>query len=44
MLHFAKIRPAAAAPSAGGSIALWIWFSLALAIVVIAGYVLASRR
>ena len=44
MQHFANIRPAPAAPSAGGSIALWVWFGVALAIVVIGGYVLASRR
>jgi hypothetical protein len=42
--HFANIRPAPAAPTAGGSIALWIWVAAALAIVVIGGYVLASRR
>jgi hypothetical protein len=42
--HFANIRPAAAAPTAGGSITLWIWFGVVLAIVVIGGYVLASRR
>jgi len=42
--HFANIRPAPAATTAGGSIALWVWFGVALAVVVIAGYVLASRR
>lgn len=42
--HLAIIRPAPAAPAAAGSITLWIWFGVALAIVVIGGYVLASRR
>ena len=42
--HLAIIRPAPAAPSADGSVTLWIWFGVALAIVVIGGYVLASRR
>ena len=42
--HISIIRPAPAAPPAGGSITLWIWFGVALAIVVIGGYVLASRR
>jgi len=38
------IRPAPAASPAGESITLWIWFTVALAVVVIGGYVLASRR
>jgi hypothetical protein len=42
--HVAIIRPAPPAPTTGGSIALWIWFGVVLAIVVIAGSVLASRR
>ena len=42
--HFATIRPAPAAQTAGGSIALWIWLVVALGVVVIGGYVLASRR
>jgi len=42
--HLAMIRPAPAAPPAGGSVTLWIWFTVALAVVVIGGYVLASRR
>jgi hypothetical protein len=44
MQHVANIRPAPAAPPTGGSLAIWIWFAVALAIVVIGGYVLASRR
>jgi hypothetical protein len=42
--HLATIRPAPPAPPAGGSITLWIWLGVILAIVVIAGYVLALRR
>jgi hypothetical protein len=39
----ANIHPAPAANAAGGSIASWIWLGVALAIVVILGYVLSSR-
>ena len=42
--RLANIRPAPAAPVADGSMAVWIWFGVALAIVVIGGYILASRR
>jgi hypothetical protein len=41
---FFTIRPAPAAPVAGGSIAVWIWLVAVLAVIVIAGYVLTSRR
>ena len=44
VLRLATIRPAPAAPAAAGSITLWIWFGVLLAVVVIGGYVLASRR
>lgn len=40
----AHLRPAPAAPAAGSSIALWLWVSVMLAVVVIGGYVLSSRR
>jgi hypothetical protein len=42
--HLATIKPAPAAPPTGASMAVWIWFVVALAVVVIGGYVLASRR
>jgi hypothetical protein len=38
------IRPAPAAPAGDGSITLWIWFGVVLAVVVIGGYVLSLRR
>jgi hypothetical protein len=38
------IRPAPAAPPVGASIDLWIWLGLALAVIVIGGYVLSLRR
>jgi hypothetical protein len=40
----ATIQPAPAAPPAGGSIELWIWLGLALAFIVIGGYILGLRR
>jgi hypothetical protein len=40
----ANLRPAPAAPPAGGSIALWVWLVVALAVVVVAGLVVSSRR
>jgi|GEM_PF-513102 len=39
-----EASPAPAAPAAAGSITLWIWFGVVLAVVVIGGYVLTSRR
>jgi hypothetical protein len=42
--YLATVRPAPAAPPADGSVALWIWFGVVLAVIVIGGYVLASRR
>jgi hypothetical protein len=42
--HLANIRPAPPAPSAGGSLTVWLWFSVVLAVVVVGGYVLTSRR
>jgi hypothetical protein len=44
MSALASIKPAPPAPPAESSIALWIWFAVALAVVVIGGYMLASRR
>jgi hypothetical protein len=38
------IRPAPAAPPVGGSIQVWIWLGLALAVIVVGGYVLSLRR
>lgn len=38
------LRPAAAAPAPGSSMALWLWVGVVLAVVVIGGYVLSSRR
>jgi hypothetical protein len=38
------IRPAPAAPPVGASVELWIWLVLALAVVVVGGYVLSLRR
>jgi hypothetical protein len=40
----ATIQPAPAAPAAGGSIELWIWLGVALAFVVVGGYILGLRR
>jgi hypothetical protein len=42
--HIAIIRPAPAAPPTGGSMAMWFWLAVVLAVVVIGGYVLALRR
>jgi hypothetical protein len=44
MLLLAEFRPAPAAPNVGSSIHLWIWVGVVLAVVVIGGYVLSSRR
>ncbi|MFL5962584.1 MAG: hypothetical protein ACJ757_06790 [Gaiellaceae bacterium] len=44
MQHLANIRPAPAAPPVGSSVAIWIWLSIGLAVVVVGGYVLSSRR
>jgi hypothetical protein len=40
----ATLRPAPAAPATGGSIAGWIWLGIALAVIVIGGYILSLRR
>jgi hypothetical protein len=38
------IRPAPAAPPVGASIEPWIWLGLALAVIVVGGYLLSLRR
>jgi hypothetical protein len=40
----ATVQPAPAAPPVGGSIHLWIWAVLVLAVIVVGGYVLSLRR
>ena len=44
MRLLAAIHPVAPPPSPDGSLAGWVWFGLALAIVVAAGLLIASRR
>ena len=44
MQFLTHLRPAPAAPVAGGSITLWIWVGAALAVIVAVGYVLSLRR
>jgi hypothetical protein len=41
---FETLRPAPPVPPPGGSLAAWIWVVVALAIVVAAGVVVASRH
>jgi hypothetical protein len=40
----ATIRPAPAAPPVGASVELWIWLGVALALIVVGGYILGLRR
>jgi hypothetical protein len=42
--HLGTIRPAPPAPPAGGWITPWICLAVALALVVIVGYVVSLRR
>jgi hypothetical protein len=42
--HIGEIRPAPALPAPGGSIDEWLWLCLALAVLIVCGLVLASRR
>jgi hypothetical protein len=44
MQFLPTIRPAPAAPPVGASIELWIWLGLALAVIVVGGYLLSLRR
>jgi LPXTG-motif cell wall-anchored protein len=44
MQHLGTIRPAPPAPPTGGSITPWLFLVAALAVIVIAGYVLSLRR
>ena len=40
----ADLHPAAPATAPGGSLAGWVWFGIAVAIVVAGGLLIASRR
>ena len=44
MLLLFQVHPAPPAPVPGGSIAGWIWVGVVLALIVVSGVVLASRR
>jgi hypothetical protein len=44
VLLLTTLRPAPAAPATGGSIGLWIWLGVALAFIVVGGYILGLRR
>ena len=44
MKILAALHPAPIAPASDGSLAGWLWLLLALAIVVVSGIYLTSRR
>jgi hypothetical protein len=43
-MPFANVHPATQAPTPDGSLESWVWVVVVLALVVMSGLVLASRR
>ena len=43
-LPLESLRPAPPVPAPGAPLANWVWFAIFLALVVVAGVVVASRR